>query len=49
MGGNESKKESHVDIENDTFIVNRTDLDILNKTTQDISNNVINTIMNSHS
>lgn len=49
MGGNESKKENHVKVENNTFVVNRTDLNVLNKTSQSVSNEVITNIMNSHS
>lgn len=49
MGANESKKESSVKIENNTFTINRTDINVLNKTVQNISNSVINNIMNQHS
>lgn len=48
MGGSESKKENHVNIENNTFITNRSDLNVLNKTIQKVSNEVINHVMNEH-
>ena len=48
MGGNESKQENHVKIENNTFVTNRTDINMLNETTQNVSNNVIVNVTNSH-
>ena len=48
MDGNESKQENHVKVENNTFVVNRTDINMLNETNQNVSNNVIVNVTNSH-
>lgn len=41
MGGNESKKEDHVKVENNTYVVNKTDIEMLNRTNQSVSNNAM--------
>ena len=49
MGGNESKKESHVKVENETFVVNKTDIEMLNETNQRTSNDAIVEVVQSSS